>query len=206
MTFNPTRDKIAVTVARFQLLKSSEGPFEKYNEPYIVSMAVDNSGVANPGIDFNLMPFPKVRPGGTVTMLGDGHLVYGPRNPGEFVALSVLLAESDEDVRLRGTLMQEFVQSKAVELGIKALLAANPGYGAIVGALKELAVFLAAWLEKNGDDLLFRFEGSFLRDHPVPYHVNRSYQLGNDYASVDLKVLPLIESNGQGPTPKRLTI
>ena len=45
------------------------------------------------------MPFPKVRPKSTVTMLGDGHLLYGPKQPGEFVALSVLMMESDADIR-----------------------------------------------------------------------------------------------------------
>jgi len=100
--FDPHQDKIAITVPKFEFLKNSEGfLMQPYNEPYILSFAVDSSGRSEPRLDFNFEPFYKVRPGDTVKMLGDGLLLYGPRNPGEFVALSVLVMESDEDVRKR---------------------------------------------------------------------------------------------------------
>jgi len=66
------------------------------------------------------MPFPKVRKGATVRMLGDGHLLYGPANPGEFVAMSVLIMESDRDLRTLGDELDKIVKSKAVDLGVKA--------------------------------------------------------------------------------------
>ena len=60
MSFNPNNDKIAITVPKFKLLKHVDGIFQKYNEPYLTSVAVDASGTANPKIDFSFMPFPKV--------------------------------------------------------------------------------------------------------------------------------------------------
>ena len=52
-------------------------------------------------------------------MLGDGHLLYGPANPGEFVALSVLIMECDRDMRKLGEELDRVVKSKAVDLGVK---------------------------------------------------------------------------------------
>ena len=87
MPFDPKTSKIAITIPHFKLLKRAD-PFQKYSEPYIVSLAVDEADTKRTELGFNLMPFPKVRKGATVRMLGDGHLLYGPANPGEFVALS----------------------------------------------------------------------------------------------------------------------
>lgn len=206
MPFNPNKDKIAITIPEFTLLRNVDGIFQRYNEPYITSVAVDASGKENPKIDFNFMPFPKVAKGGTVTMLGDGHLVYGPKNPGDFVAISVLVMENDKDIQDLGKTVEKIVKSKAVDLGMKALILANPGSAAVLGILKELTHFVAGLLKENSDDELFRTEGTFLRGHPVPYHINRAYEVGNDYVSLNLNVLPMHDHNGQGPKPKSLNI
>ena len=206
MPFDPNKDKIAITIPKFTLLKNADGIFERYNEPYIVSMAIDAACNATPKIDFNFMPFPKIAKGGTVTMLGDGHLIYGPKNPGDFVAVSVLIMENDQDMRDLGGRIETVVQSKAVDLGIKAVLVANPGYAAILGILKELTQLVAGFLKENKDDELFRTEGSFLKGHPVPYHINRSYEIGNDYTTLHLNVIPLQEHNSQGPAPTSLAL
>jgi hypothetical protein len=203
MAFNPSTDKIAITITEFTLKKSADGIFGKYNEPYIVSLAIDEHGANNPKIDFNIMPFPKVAVGGKVKMLGDGHLLYGPKNPGQFVALSVLIMESDSDMRELGGRIAEIVGSKAVELGVGAIVSANPGSAAILGILKELTQLVAGELTQNKDDELFRIEGTFLRDHQVPYHVNRAYTgLGNDYIDLTMQIIPLENSNGEGPVTK----
>jgi len=198
MPFDPQSSKIAITVPRFKLLKHSDSVFERYNEPYIVSVAADSGGNAGPSLGFNFMEFPKVRVGGSVDMLGHGHLVYGPKNPGEFVAISILIMESDRDIREAARLAEAFVKSKAVELGMRAVMAANPGSGAVLGILKELVQFVAGELKNNRDDELFRTEGSFLRDSPNPYHVNRSYQQSNDYVELSLNIIPLETPNGEG--------
>jgi len=43
-TFNPQSDKIAVVVKEFTLKRKSEVFFDRYSEPYIVSMAIDEGG------------------------------------------------------------------------------------------------------------------------------------------------------------------
>ena len=139
-------------------------------------------------------------------MLGDGHIVYGPKNPGEFVAVSILIMESDKDVQDFGKALEEIVKSNAVKLGISAIVAANPGSAAILGIIKEMTQLLAGFLKNNKDDELFRTEGTFLRGHPVPYHINRSYELGNDFIKINLDVLPLKNHNGEGPKPKAIKI
>ena len=206
MPFDPKKDKIAITIPRFTLLKHVDGILDRYNEPYILSMAVDASGKANPKIDFNCMPFPKVAQGGTVTMLGDGHIVYGPKNPGEFVALSVLIMESDKDMRQFGKSIEEVVKSTAVDLGIKSLVAANPGAAAVLAILKELTQLVAGFLKNNQDDELFRTEGTFLRGHAVPYHIDRSYEIGNEFVALHLSIVPLKTHNGEGPRPKGIAV
>ncbi|MBL0570263.1 hypothetical protein [Aeromonas hydrophila] len=206
MIFNPQDSKIAITLSELTLLETSEPWFDSYSEPYILSVAIDSTGNANPEISFNFMPFPKVRRKATVTMLGDGHLLYGPKNPGEFVALSILIMESDADMQERGRIMKELVESKAVELGLKAIILSNPGSAAIVGVLKELTSFIAGVLSKNGDDELFRLEGSFLRDQPNPYHINRIYTQLNEFVKVSLKIIPLDTPNGEGALVQKLKL
>jgi len=207
MPFDPTTDNIAITIPKFTLKKNSDGIFARYNEPYIVSLAVDEQGSANPKIDFNIMPFPKVRPGNTVTMLGDGHLLYGPKNPGEYVALSVLIMESDDDMKDLGGKIVGVVESKAVDLGLSAIIAASPGAAAILGILKALTEHVAGELKNNKDDELFRIEGTFLRDHSVPYHINRQYTgLGNEYIDMSMNIIPLDAPNKQGQETTQISL
>ena len=139
-------------------------------------------------------------------MLGDGHIIYGPKQPGEFVAVSILIMESDRDIREIGTQVEEIVKSKAVDLGIKAIVATNPGAAATLGILKELTQIIAGLLKNNKDDELYRVEGTFLRDYMVPYHINRSYEVSNNYVNMNLNVLPLTGANGQGSEPRSIEI
>ncbi|MDO9105282.1 MAG: hypothetical protein Q7U57_10005 [Methylovulum sp.] len=206
MPFNPKQSKIAITMSEFTLLENADSPFETYNEPYILSVAIDGTGKSDPAIDFNFMPFPKVRSNTTVTMLGDGHLLYGPKNPGEFVALSVLMMESDTDMHQKGELIKNILESKAADLGLKAVIVANPGSAALVAILKELVTFIAGVLAQNGDDELFRTEGAFLRDQPNPFHINRKYKHRNDSVEVAIQIIPLETPNGEGATLESLTL
>lgn len=205
--FDKNKSNIAITIPRFTLKKKHKEWFEgSYNEPYILSLAVDAAKVEKPEIAFNMMPFPKIATGGTITMLGDGHVIYGPANPGEFVAISILIMESDSDIRSRGVFLKDFIESKATELGFKLILASNPGAAVILALTKELTQFLAGKLKENKDDELFRVEGTFLRDGIVPYHINREYQSSNEYIELNVKVIPLEESNGQGAEIKKITL
>lgn len=76
-----------------------------------------------------------------------------------------------------------------------------------MGILKELTQLVAGQLKENKDDELFRTEGTFLRDHAVPFHINRKYSnLGNDFVDMSLQILPLALSNGQGTTVEEIKI
>lgn len=205
MPFDPKKSKIAITIPYLKLLARAD-PFQRYSEPYIVSLAVDEKDTKQKELAFNLMPFPKVRKGGTVRMLGDGHLVYGPANPGSFVALSILIMESDRDIRRLGGEVDNLVKSKAADLGVKAVLAANPGSAAVLGILKEMIQHIAGALKNNKDDELFRTDGTFLRDTPNPYHVNREYTHGNEWVELSVRIIPLEASNGQGAEVKKIKV
>jgi hypothetical protein len=210
MTFDKTQDKIAITVPFFELLLNQDGPNgnnrRRRNEPFLVTLAVDSQGAANPKIGFNATTFPGIRRGERVDMLGDGHLVYGPSNPGEFVAVSVLLMESDAEYRNLGDKLKNFVQDSAVQAGLKALLAANATAGAIAMGLAEATSLLARMFKDNQDDEVLRVAGAFFRDRPVPYDVNRQATRKNADALMGLKVIPLDVPNGQGTNMQSLSL
>ncbi len=139
-------------------------------------------------------------------MLGDGHLVYGPKQPGSFLAISVLMMEDDSALRRLGMTLEEIVQSKAVDAGAKVVLAANPGAQAVVTIVRSVMDLVAGILKENKDDELFRTDGVFLRDVDNPYHINRLFRRANDFVDVDLKVIPLSTANGQGAVTNTLTL
>lgn len=196
--FNSKKDKIAVVVKEFTLKKKSEIFFDKYSEPYIVSMAIDEGSAKNPSIDFNILPFPHVKKGDKITFDGVGHLIYGPKNPGEFLAYSILFMESDQDVRDFGKLVEDIMKSEAIKIGAKALLAAVPTYSTAVTVLQKLTELLAVQLQKNKDDELFRRNGALLRDVVPAYDILRTYESSNDFIHTKTSVIPLLETNNLG--------
>jgi len=202
-------DKIAVVVPRFKLLASSDGPRGSRklyrNEPYLVTLAVDAGGGEGPKISFNSAFYPNVRQGDTVSMLGHGHLCYGPKNPGEWVAVSILVMESDEDIRERGKMLNRLVPEVMGDSSIMGVLKMNPTVAVVAGVLSSVTGLIAKALVNNTDDLLLRTQGTFLRDVAVPYQVNRAVKKSNRWAEIDLAVVPLIASNGQGPTPRDIS-
>jgi len=204
--FNPQNDKIAVVVKEFTLKKKSEGFFDKYSEPYIVSIAIDESGAKNPSIDFNILPFPHVKKGDKISFDGVGHLIYGPNNPGEFLAYSILFMESDKDVRDFGKLVEDILKSEAVKIGAKALLAAAPTYSTSIKVLQKLTELIAAQLQKNKDDELFRRNGALLRDIIPAYDILRTYESSNDYIHTKTSVIPLHKSNNLGSQIKKVEL
>lgn len=203
--FNPTDDKIAIVIKEFTLKKNPDWPF-RYSEPYIVSMAIDQSGANNPAIDFNILPFPQVRKGDTVDFGGQGHLIYGPSNPGEFVAYSVLFMESDSDMRQLGENIEKIVKSEAVNIGMKELLKAVPTFSTASMLLLKLSEIIAGRMKENRDDQLFRRNGTLLRDVKPPYDVLRTYIGNNDYIESKISIIPLTKSLGLGKDTKRINL
>lgn len=207
MTFDKNTSKIAITIPWFKLLKRHSELFEGFtNEPYIVAIAVDATNPNKPGICMNFASLPHVKAGDKIDMLGDGHLVYGPENPGEWVVLSILIMESDKDIRNLGGQIEDWITSQAVELGLSAIILANPGAGGVLAIVKELTRFVAGKLVTNRDDELFRISGIFLQNLAVPYHIDEEFISRNQYIELAIKVIPLDEEAGMSEGIKRIVL
>lgn len=204
--FNPKKDKIAVVVKQFTLLKKADSFLQRYSEAYIVSLAIDESGANSPAIDFNILPFPNVRKGDTIDFEGQGHLVYGPDNPGEFVAYTILFMESDQDIRNLGKSIEKTVKDEATKMAIKALLSAVPTYGTAITLLTELTSLVSKRMQENKDDELFRRNGTLLKDVVPAYDILRTYTGKNDYIQSKVSIIPLSSSNKLGKASKRIKL
>ena len=204
--FNPRDDKIAIVVKEFTLLKSSEIFLNKDNEPYIVSFAVDQDGAQSAAFDLNIMPFPNVREGDTVSFDGQGHIVYGPKNPGEFVIYSLLFMESDQDLRDIGATIEAIAKSEAANIAMKAILVANPTYGTALTLLQKLTELVAKQMKKNKDDQLYRRNGTLLRDVVPPFDILRTYKGRNAFIKCHTSIIPLMQSNNLGFQVKHIHI
>lgn len=212
MTFDRDNDKIAITVPSFTFKKGAANIlFEDitdllYSEPYLVTVSIDSNGVIQNALNFNFAEYINIQRGGTVNMIGDGHLVYGPGNPGDFVATSILLMESNRDSRNKGEEISNIVKSKAVEMGISAAITARPDAGIALKLMHELLGLVAIQLKDSKDTYLFRTEGIFFKNTKVPFDVNREFIRGNDFADLTVKVIPLDAPNGQGPATETIDI
>jgi hypothetical protein len=204
--FNPRDDKIAIVIKEFTLLKSSEMFLDKDNEPYIVSFAIDQNGAQSADLGLNIMPFPNVREGDTVSFDGQGHLVYGPENPGEFVVYSLLFMESDQDLRDIGATIEAIAKSEAANIAMKAILIANPTYGTALSLLQKLTELVAKQMKKNKDDQLYRRNGTLLRDVVPPFDILRTYKGRNKFIECHTSIIPLMQSNDLGSHVKRIHI
>jgi hypothetical protein len=203
--FDKNSDKIAISIREFTLKDFNERLFDRHAEPYIVSLAVDSHGTANPELSFNTLPFPRFKKGQTKVFHGHGHLIYGPKQPGEFVAYSILFMESDKDNRDFGETIERILAAPAPKAILKAILVANPGYAAVASGLEAVAGLIASEMKKDKDDELFRTGGALLRDvtSGTPYDINTGTRDGNDFISCETTIIPLVST---APDPGGLAI
>lgn len=212
MTFNKDTDKIAITVPAFTFKKGAGSIFLEdisdliYSEPYLVTLAIDSQNFNQKALNFNFAEFPNIRRGGTVEMLGNGHLVYGPKNPGDFVAVSVLLMESSRDSKDLGQDIKDIAESEVVDLARSSLATVDLNMSVVLKLMQELSKLVAKRLQNSKDTYLLRTEGVFLKDTSVPYSVNRQFTTNNEFADLTVKVIPLQESNKQGPDPQEIRL
>lgn len=205
-TFDPKLDKIAVVVKSFTLKRKSEFFLDRFSEPYIVSMAIDEQSAQETSIDFNVLPFPNVRKGDTISFDGQGHLIYGSKNPGQFLAYSILFMESDQDVKDFGNFMESVLKSEALNLGAKALLKAAPTYSTAINILQNLGDLIAKQLQKNKDDELFRRNGTLLRDVKPAYDILRTFESENNFIKTKTSIIPLDVSNKMGSQTRAIKL
>jgi hypothetical protein len=188
MPFNPETDPISLMLTEFRLRKRADGFLNKYSELYVLSLFEDENGQSGDRFNFSTAIFPKVRVNQAIRPGGSGQLLYGPVNPGAFLAFNLIFMESDKDIRDVGAQVGEVLGSEEAKLLRKSLIAANPGAAATVGALNTIANLVVNQLKANKDDELFRYTGTLLRHKR--YNVNKTLQANpNDYIHCRLKAL-----------------
>ncbi len=199
-------DKITVAIKEFTLKKSSEALLDRSNEPYIISIAIDQDGAQNANLSVNVKPFPNVLKGDTVSFDGQGHLIYGPKNPGEFLVYAILFMESDRDLRKFGLDMREIINSEASQLAMKTLMMAQPSYATAMALLEKLCRLVSKKLQQNKDDELYLRTGTLLRDVVPAYDILRTYKGGNQYINCHTAIIPLKISNKLGEQVKTMIL
>ena len=191
--FDKYEDNIIITVPKFGLLKNSEGKLrKKNNEPYLLAISIDSHDEGKPDLKFNLRPFYKTRPGDVIDIGGVGFIAYGPKNPGEYVLLSIIACECDQAVRQEAEFLKMIEEDNDIQKIAKDLLPGALPVGGAIKMFQELVGVVAKIREKNGDDKLMTFEGTFLRDTETPYNINKRYVRENRYVSMQVDVLPLL--------------
>ena len=135
-------------------------------------------------------------------ILGDGHYVYGPANPGEWVEVSISVMESDLSDTANRELFAELVRAVANTRRLKPLLTIHPALGFVGKALEEIAESAARYLSKGADDTLLHTSGVFLRDsHDGPFRIGAPQTVSNASVEFELNVIPLPAANTSPPRP-----
>jgi hypothetical protein len=194
MDFDPQNDSIAIPA--FRLRRGADGIRSRYNEPYLVTLALDESGVVatEPVLHLNALHFPNVKKWTWVNFGGQGRLMYGPSNPGSFACYSVLFMENDSEVRQLGQTVETILKSPEA-LGILDTFATvvQPTYQVVSLVLSQLTALVAGLLGQNQEDELGRFEGTFFCDSEPPYNISDQFTHENDFITCPVRVIPLPE-------------
>ncbi len=174
---------------------------DRYNEPCLISIAIDEWGIAQPEpvLHLNSVYFPKVKKWTWVNFGGHGRLIYGPRNPGSFVSYSILFMENDHDIRRLGQTVESIIKSPEARSILDTFATVvNPTYQVAGLVLTQLTALVAGILQRNQDDELGRFEGTFLRDFHPPYNAGDQFTHENDFITCPVKVIALPERETSG--------
>ncbi|MCT4706401.1 hypothetical protein MUA03_10855 [Enterobacteriaceae bacterium H16N7] len=202
MNFDPACDNIAIVLSALKLRKSSDG-LDKYNEPYIVVLAMDEHDAGNTRLAYQLKEFHNVKAYEQIILAGDGVMLYGPANPGSFVTLSVMVMESDEDFKAVGAQIDSVITRLNAGLPTTNVAKMQPGVAAAEMILQTALGELADVLSGNKDDYLLTVSGTWLRDTPTPYKIGSFSTHHNDFAEATLKVVPLIQRPPKQSSPEK---
>jgi hypothetical protein len=157
-------------------------------EPFFVSLVTDESGKVYRNATQIYANSPR---SGQVTFTGNGHLIYGPANPGKLFLFSAMIIESDAEIRRAGQKLTSVLGSREFKDTAKAagrllttILSATGSSGAIasvvtpaINALTDALKLIGANWMGNPDDVLFVAEGAVLRDIPPAYQWGRSTEI-----------------------------
>jgi hypothetical protein len=213
MPFDRNTDKIAITVPCFTFKKAAANTLleDIYDlltyEPYLLTIAIDSNGIQHNQLAFNFTEFPNTKRNSKIEMIGDGHLVYGPGNPGEYVAISIIVMESARETIQAGKRLESILNSESVQSSIKDVVAIMKSVSKtdiFLDLTRKISQIVVSDLISTRDRHIHRLDGIFFRDRDVPFSINRQFTHGNDFAEVSVKVIPLEQENGQGLKPKSL--
>ena len=188
--FDPGVDKIALMLQSFRLLKKTDN--FRYAEPYVVGFSVSGNQRTEQPFEFVFQTYPNTRKGELKDFKGDGLRLYGPANPGEYLAFSILLMESDADVRETGRMIQEALDSKLLKDTLPALVMANPTAAIATQLLTEVTNIVSGIMSKNKDDELLRMSGTLFQNvigtSYLPYRIKENFKDQNHKAEIEVRV------------------
>lgn len=191
--FNPDRDKIALMLKSFTVKRNDGGLFKKkkFSEPYILSLAVAQNGAQ---IEKATRDYPNTKTGEPYSFAFDGMILY-EGNPGDFLVFSVLMMESDKDIREAGAKMDAVIGSPEAKNIIGMLAGGNPTVALATTVLQSLTSLLSKSMKENKDDELVLVQGTLLKNiigaETLPFRVNETISSGNPAADMTLTVLPI---------------
>ena len=184
------RHKIAIVTNWLKWKKSADPHWA--SEPYVISMAFDSHTLKGEAIEpfFNGLPFPNVLVGDIVPMLGRGHMFYGARDPGGFVALSIFWMEKDAGARDLGQTISDLQADKKIKSSLKAIAnLAGEGLAKLLPGVGAVATIVAEALKLNKDDEIFHSDGVYFRSDDPPYDIGTDKVIGNVFMDFNLKVI-----------------
>lgn len=108
--------------------------------------------------------FRNIRRGDSLPILGDGLLLYGPKNPGGKVALHAAIMESDDRTRDISKRLQEGIEHaglfKMIDQIVSTGSLAAPQVAAITAAARFAFETVTYFLKQDGDDVVSTFHYS----------------------------------------------
>ncbi|BDD08523.1 hypothetical protein FUAX_09550 [Fulvitalea axinellae] len=208
MEFDPTRDQIALTIPKFRL---RHGADLGRNEVYIVSVAIDESGLANPqtALSFGVSTvIPNLKKWSWHHFGGDGFMFYGPKKPGSFVSYALYYMESDQTGRDVGAQLKTLIGNQEVKDAVSGIgsIAQMAGVAAskanlVTATLVNVAKVVAKLMADDQDDYLHLSHGTLFRDQidgSEPYHAGEEFRNPPAYHIEDIiSVRALIQEGGE---------
>lgn len=181
-----TDHKIAVFLTDFTLKKNADTFFQRYSEPYFVSLTlVGEENDRNLIFPAKPMIYPNVRKNGKITFAGEGHLLAEPKKPTDgYVFFSILFMESDSDMRKIGDVFKQ--TTKTIWEASKDVIKADPNAYVAASIGRGILDSLAIGFSENSDDLLYRLSGTFLESSN--FSIGEKHRFANDWIDCGITV------------------
>ncbi|KAA1047670.1 hypothetical protein [Pseudocitrobacter sp. 73] len=194
--FNPLKDHTSIVLTDLRIKKSFD-PGRNYIDPYLIAIVTDKKdGVLR--MSSKRFDFPNVKVYERIITSDSTFSLYGPGNPGEFVTTTLMLMESDSDIRIVGQQLDDLISGTAEEVGAVAALSGNPSAIAITALAQKILQGVAKVLQQNKDDQICFVYDTWFQGELPPYGINQYKIHSSSVADVTLRVSPLLVGGQQG--------